>query len=183
MKKTVEHIKHSRLNSEICSFYICNIFKIDNHKIELNDIFEFDLLHEKYFQKEKNLNRFSESQNGIFWKTRNKTEVIDSYGPILKPTISMNDFEKLNFKEYNSKIESIIYSWRKDGDEYEASELEIFHNKFLIELSDFFYLSTVVCDKYLYIRRRFNLMMHSFVNQSYIKLKKCKCIKLRNFGC
>ncbi len=136
MKKTVEHIKHSRLNSENCSFYICNIFKIDTHKIELNDIFEFDLLHEKYFHKERKLNKVTESQNRIFWKTR-ETEIIDSYGPILKPTISMNDFEKLNFKEYNSKIESIIYSWRKDGDEYEASDLEIFHNKFLVELSDF----------------------------------------------
>ncbi|MFL0353774.1 hypothetical protein [Xanthomarina sp. GH4-25] len=137
MKKTVEHLRYVRTDSEICSFYICNLFKIDADKIELNDIFELDLLHEKYFLEKREQNRTSKIQNWNLKYPKNKTKVINSYGPILKPTITANDFEKHNFKEYITKIELIIDSWRKAGDDYEAYDLEIFHNKFLTEFHDF----------------------------------------------
>jgi hypothetical protein len=51
--------------------------------------------------------------------------------------ITTIDFEKHNFKEYNSRIESIIDDKRKAGDDDEANDLKTFHAKFLNELNEY----------------------------------------------
>ncbi len=137
MYRTVEHIKHSRTNSDICSFYICNIFNIDIAKIELHNVFEYDLLNEKYFQSGKELKKTVESQNAFFKDVKNKTNVINSYGPLLKPTLSTIDFEIMDYKTYNSKMKFIIAKMKKSGDEYESLDLEKFHQQSLIDLQSF----------------------------------------------
>ncbi|PQJ20602.1 hypothetical protein [Tenacibaculum sp. SG-28] len=140
MKKSIEHIKHIRNNSKDCSFYICNIFRIENGKIEFNDIFKFDLLNEKYFNTEKKLKEMGESWKSFIQNERKETEpkseIIESYGPIIKSKINSNDFEKLNYEEYELKMKSIFQSWRKSGDGFE-DELEKFHVKSINDLQNF----------------------------------------------
>ncbi len=134
----VDHIVHNRKNSEDCSFYICNVFKIKNKKIEFNDLFEFDLFNEKYFYSEKQLKEIKENNLLSSFSTHDSTKaiIIDPYGPIIRSKIHLADFEKLSYEEYILKIKYTIESWRKTENGFEE-DLEKFHLKSLNELQSF----------------------------------------------
>ena len=136
--KKFEHIKHQRVNSKICSFYICNIFKTKADKIELIDILKSDLLNERYFQTKKQLKDKIENSKNYFRNEKNESKsiIINSYGPLIRNEITTKDFEKLNYQGYKSKIESIINNWGKTENELK-DDLNTFHLQSLNELQEF----------------------------------------------
>ena len=155
MKGKSEHIKHKRINSKDCSFYICNVFEITANKIELYDIIELDLLNEKYFQTEEQLKQIIENGKAYFPNNVDKSEsiIIDPYGPIIRSEINIKDFEKLNYQSYKSKIEFIIENLGKieNGNENDLKtfDLETLNElkEFNLEKIDYYFLDSELIEK------------------------------------
>ncbi|WP_191860723.1 hypothetical protein [Hanstruepera ponticola] len=138
MNNHLEHIKYAYNSSTNCSFYSYNIFKINHKKIELDDIFNFDLLLIGDYSKLKKHQSERVINEGLFSsKHTYKTKVIDAYGPVIKSTITSNDFKKLSYEMFEKKMNSIIDLMYNRKDLHEADDLYNFFNQSLIDLENF----------------------------------------------
>ena len=138
----VEHLKSQRLIGEVSTFYILNVFKFGFKPINLNHILEAGLLHEKYLHLYQGAlinsnSRIAETSKFVVIKD------YEYYGSLKRVNIGEKDFEKSNYYEYLTYMESMFQEWEKIGeDDLYLRTLRDFHERSIDDLNLFNFTNT-----------------------------------------